>query len=564
LRPTVAGIRSLFFMVKNPPAVDRSQARSMVITQGGIVATSQTLASQAGAQILARGGSAVDAAIAANAVLGVVEPMMCGPGGDLFAIYRDAKTGELTGINASGHAPKAFSLDALSKLNLDTMPLAGIHSVTVPGAVDGWAKMHAKFGKLPWSDLFAPAVYYADRGFPVTEIIQYDWASQTDKLMEDENARRIFLSGGRAPAVGDIFRNPELARAYKLIAESGPDAFYRGEIATATLATSKRLGGLLSSDDLRDFSSEWVELISTEYRGWTVSQIPPNGQGVGTLEMLNIMENFPLPAIDPSSADAYHIKIEAQKLAFADQRKYIGDPQFGDVPVRGLLSKEYARQRAGLIDRGKANCDARHGDPTREPAAIGHTIYLAVADREGNLVSWIQSISDVWGSGVVVDGFGFHLHNRGAGFSTESGHANALAPRKRPYHTIIPGFMEKGGAHIAFGIMRGQNQAQAQAQFVSNVADHEMNIQAALEAPRFTKVTLGGCDVRVEARVPPEVRAELEKRGHALEVAGDYSGFMGGGQAVLHDSKTRVNYGASSPRKDGAAIPEPDPYFGTT
>jgi gamma-glutamyltranspeptidase/glutathione hydrolase len=537
----------------------------MVITQGGIVATSQTLASQAGAQILARGGSAVDAAIAANAVLGVVEPMMCGPGGDLFAIYRDARTGKLTGINASGYAPKALDLESLIKLDLDAMPSGGIHSVTVPGAVDGWAKMHAKFGKLPWRDLFAPAVYYADRGFPVTEIIQYDWASQADKLREDENARRIFLSHGEAPAVGDIFRNPELARTYKLIAEFGPEVFYKGEIAAAMLQTSMRLGGLLSADDLREFTSEWVELISTVYRGWTVSQIPPSGQGVGTLEMLNIMESFPLPAIGPLSADAYHIKIEAQKLAFADQRKYIGDPRFGDVPVRGLLSKEYAKQRAGLIDRDKANCEARHGeparDPTGEPAGAGHTIYLAVADREGNVVSWIQSISDVWGSGVVVDGFGFHLHNRGAAFSIDPDHANALAPRKRPYHTIIPGFMEKGDAHIAFGIMRGQNQAQAQAQFVSNVADHEMNIQAALEAPRFTKMTLGGCDVRIEARVAVEVRAGLEQRGHALEVVGDYSGFMGGGEAVLHDSKTRVNYGASSPRKDGAAIPEPDPYF---
>jgi gamma-glutamyltranspeptidase/glutathione hydrolase len=532
----------------------------MVITQGGIVATSQTLASQAGAQILARGGSAVDAAIAANAVLGVVEPMMCGPGGDLFAIHRDAKTGKVTGINASGYAPRALSLDALKKRNLDAMPLGGIHPVTVPGAVDGWSKMHGKFGKLPWRDLFAPAIYFAERGFPVTEIIQYDWASQADKLRDDENARRIFLPEGEAPAVGDIFRNPELARAYTLIAESGPDVFYKGEIAAAMLKTSRRLGGFLSSDDLQEYASEWVELISTTYRGWTVSQIPPNGQGVGTLEMLNIMEDFPLPTIAPISADAYHLKIEAQKLAFADQRKYIGDPRFGDVPVRGLLSKEYAKQRAGLIDKAKANCDAQSGEPAGF-AQPGHTIYLAVADREGNLVSWIQSISDVWGSGVVVDGFGFHLHNRGAGFSTEPDHANALAPRKRPYHTIIPGFMEKGDAHIAFGIMRGQNQAQAQAQFVSNVADHEMNIQAALEAPRFTKVTLGGCDVKIESRVTQEVRAELAKRGHALEVVGEYSGFMGGGQAVLHDSKTGVNYGASSPRKDGAAIPEPDPYF---
>jgi gamma-glutamyltranspeptidase/glutathione hydrolase len=530
----------------------------MVISESGIVATSQTLASQAGAQILARGGSAVDAAIASNAVLGVVEPMMCGPGGDLFAIYRDAKSGKLTGINSSGPAPKALSLDVLTKLNLSTVPVDGIHGVTVPGGVDGWAKMHAKFGKLPWRDLYAPAIYYARHGFPVTEIIQFDWIRQMDKLLADANARRTFLPNDRAPHVGEIFRNPDLARAYQLIAECGAEALYRGEIAAAILKTSNRLGGTLSSEDLLEFSSEWIEPISTTYRGWTVYEIPPNGQGISTLEMLNIMENFPLHELPPMSADAYHIKIEAQKLAFADQRRYIADPRFASVPISGLLSKSYAKHRANLIHTSKANDNAQSGEPA---AAVGHTIYLAVADREGNLVSWIQSISDVWGSGVVVDGFGFHLHNRGAGFSTDPVHPNALAPGKRPYHTIIPGFLERGDQHIAFGIMRGQNQAQAQAQFVSNVVDHDMNIQAALEAPRFTKVTVGGCDVRIESRVPAEVRSELEKRGHALEVVGEYSGFMGGGQAVLHDSKVRVNYGASSPRKDGAAIPEPDPYF---
>lgn len=545
-------------MVFNTPAQERTQARSMVITQGGIVATSQTLASQAGAQILARGGSAVDAAIAANAVLGVVEPMMCGPGGDLFALYRDAKSGKVIGINASGYAPKGLSLEFLAKQDYQTIPGSGIHSVTVPGAVDGWAKMHAKFGKLPWRDLFAPAIYYAEHGFPVTEIIQYDWATEIATLRGDENARRIFLSGDHAPAVGEMFHNPQLASAYKLIAEAGRDAFYTGEIAAAILKTSKRLGGTMTAEDLREYQSEWVTPITTLYRGWTVSEIPPNGQGVGTLQMLNIMETFPLPAIPPMTADAYHFKIEAQKLSFVDQRKYIADPRFHDVPVNGMLSKSYAKQRAALIDPKQAKCDVQPGEPSFTPS---HTVYLAVVDREGNVASWIQSISDVWGSGVVVDGFGFHLHNRGAGFSGAADHANALAPRKRPYHTIIPGFLEKGGIHIGFGIMRGQNQAQAQAQFVSNVVDHEMNIQAALEAPRFTKTTIGGCDVRIEGRVTPEVRAELEKRGHSLEVLGDYSGFMGGGQAVLHDSVTRVNYGASSPRKDGAAIPEPDPYF---
>ena len=522
-----------------------------------MVATSQTLASQAGAQVLARGGSAVDAAIAANAVLSVVEPMMCGMGGDLFAIYRDSKTGTLSGINASGGAPQGLSLEALKKLDRTAMPGEGIHSVTVPGAVDGWAKMHAKFGKLPWSDLFLPAIYYAGHGYPVTEIIQWDWDRFRDKLQSDENARRVYLKNGRAPAVGEIFRNLELAHAYQLLAEGGPEVVYTGEIAGAILKTSTRLGGFLSAGDLREFSSEWVDPISTTYREWVVSQLPPNGQGIGTLQMLNIMENFPLQGMDALSADAYHLKIEAQKLAFQDQRRYIADPRFSDVPLRGLLSKEYAKRRAALIDPANVQSDCQHG----EPASVGHTIYMAAADREGNLVSWIQSISDLFGSGIVVDGFGFHLHNRGSAFSFDPEHPNALAPGKRPYHTIIPGFLEKGDRHIAFGIMRGMNQAQAQAQFVSNVVDHGMNIQAALEAPRFTKMTLGGCDVQVEGRVPPSVCVELAKRGHVVEVLGDYSGSVGGGQAVLRDSKMNINYGASSPRKDGAAIPEPDPYF---
>jgi gamma-glutamyltranspeptidase / glutathione hydrolase len=515
-------------MIFDPAAMNRSQARSMVISEGGIVATSQTLASQAGAQVLARGGSAVDAAIAANLVLSVVEPMMCGIGGDLFAIHRDAKTGELTGINASGYSPKALTLE---KLNF-SVPADGIHSATVPGAVDGWAKMHARFGKLKWADLFAPAIYYAERGFPVTEIIQYDWEHTSAKM-----SGGIF---GNVPRVGEIFRNPALARAYKILAEQGPEAFYCGEIGEAILATSRRLGGTLAAEDLREFSAEWVEPLKIDYRGWSVAELPPNGQGIGTLEMLNIMEQFPLPQMDFLSAEAFHIKIEAQKIAFADQRRYIADPRFSAVPLETMLSKEYAREQA---------------------SKIGHTIYLACADRDGNTVSWIESISDLWGSGVTVDEFDFHLQNRGGGFSSDPAHPNALQPRKRPYHTIIPGFLERGEQHIAFGIMRGMNQAQAHAQFVSNIIDHGMNIQAALEAPRFTKVTLGGFDVRIEARVPAPVIEELRARGHDVEVIGEYSGFVGGGQAVMRDSSARVNYGASSPRKDGAAIPEPDPYF---
>jgi gamma-glutamyltranspeptidase / glutathione hydrolase len=526
----------------------------MVITKRGIVATAQPLASQAGAQILARGGSAVDAAIAANAVLSLVEPMMNGPGGDLFAMMWDAKTGKLTGINASGWAPKGLSIDYLDKHNLSS--ISGIHSVTVPGCVDGWEKMHKRFGKLPWRDLFKPAIYYAENGFPVTELIQWDWENAGSKLEGD--ARELYLRNGSAPKVGEIFRNPQLAHALRLIAELGAAAFYSGPIGEALLKTSKHYGGTMTADDLREFQSEWVQPISTQYRDWKVYQLPPNGQGIGTLEMLNIMENFPLGKYPQESADAFHIKIEAQKLAYTDLKRYLGDPRLATIPVGGLLSKPYAKQRAASIDPAKANCDVEPGKPGE---GHGNTTYLSVVDKDGNIVSWIQSISDIFGSGIAVEGMGFLLHDRGGAFVLDRDHPNALGPRKRPYHTIIPGFMERGDEHIGFGIMRGMNQPQAQAQFVSNVVDHQMNIQLALEAPRFNKPSLGGCDLRIEARVPESTRNELTKRGHRLSVLGDFSGYMGGGQAVLHDSSKKVNYGASSPRKDGAAIPEPDPYF---
>ena len=542
-------------LVTLAPAQDRSQARSMVLSDRGIVATSQTLASQAGAQVLARGGSAVDAAIAANAVLAVVEPMMNGPGGDLFALIWEAKTGKLTGINASGWTPKKLSIDYLDKLGSGSYSIAGIHTVTVPGCVDGWAKLHKRFGKLPWRELFLPGIYYAENGFPVTEQIQWDWDNASSKL-EDE-ARRVFLPNGSAPKVGEIFKNPELGKALRLIANGGADAFYQGPIAEAILKTSHKLGGTMEADDLREFQSEWVQPISIDYRGWKVYQLPPNSQGVGMLEMLNILENYPLGDYAQNSADALHLKMEAWKLTVADSKRYIADPRQAQVPLAGLMSKEYAKQRARLIDPEKANCDVTPGEPDKH----GNTTYLSVVDREGNIVSWIQSISDIFGSGIAVDGMGFILHDRGGAFSYDPKHPNALGPRKRPFHTIIPGFMERGDQHIGFGIMRGMNQVQAQAQFVTNIVDHKMNIQWALEAPRFTKLTTGGCDLRIESRVPEPVRAELEKRGHQLTVVGEYSGWMGGGQAVLHNSSAKTNYGASSPRKDGAAVPEPDPYF---
>jgi gamma-glutamyltranspeptidase/glutathione hydrolase len=539
-------------------AQDRTQARSMVISRQGIVATSQTLASQAGAQILARGGTAMDAAIAANAVLGVVEPLSAGIGGDLFAIYWDAKTGKLTGINASGWAPKALSIEYLRAKGISSMPENGIQSVTVPGCVNGWEKLHGKFGKLPWHDLFQPAIYYAESGFPVTEWIAGGWGRATETLEMDENGQRIFLPNGRAPAVGEVFHNPEVGRALGLIAAEGAAAFYRGEIAKAILRTSDKQGGTMAAADLSEFESEWVEPISTDYRGWKVCELPPNGQGMATLEMLNIMGQFPLASYGPMSADAFHIKMEAQKLAYADLQRYLADPRYATVPVAGIISKKYAEERAGQIDLQHARCESQAGDPKQY---AGDTIYLSVVDREGNIASLIQSVYLSFGSGVVVEGFGFHLQNRGGLFEMDAAHPNALGRRKRPFHTIIPAFMEKGPVHIGFGIMGGLNQAQAHAQFVSYMVDHEMNIQAALEAPRFTKLKFGGCDVMIEARVPADVRRELEDRGHQLDVQGDFSSWMGGGQVVVHDSATGVNYGASSPRKDGAALPEAPDYF---
>jgi gamma-glutamyltranspeptidase/glutathione hydrolase len=537
-------------------AQNRPQARSMVITQRGIVATAQTLASQAGAQILARGGSAVDAAIAANAVLSVVEPVMDGPGGDLFALVWESKTGKLSGINASGWSPKGLTLDYLKQQGISGVPSGGIHTVTVPGCVDGWEKLHKRFGRLKWRDLLQPAIYYAENGFPVTELVQWDWEDSSGNLVDD--ARSVYLPTGTAPKVGEIFRNPQLARAFRLIADQGAKAVYDGPIAEAILKTSHRYGGTMTAADLREFQSEWVEPISTTYRGWKVYELPPNGHGIGTLEMLNILENFPLGEFPQDSAQAFHLKIEAQKLATQDLKRYVADPRVVSVPTEGLLSKTYAKQRAKLINRDKANCDVPPGTP--EPHT-GQTTYLSVVDKDGNIVSWIQSISNFFGSGILVDGMGFLLHDRGAGFVSDPDHPNALGPRKRPYHTIIPGFMEMGDQHIGFGIMRGMNQPQAQMQLITNIVDHKMNIQWALEAPRFTKSTLGGCDLQIESRVSESVRQELEKQGHRLSVVGEYSGFMGGGQVVLHDSAAKLNYGASSPRKDGAAIPEPDPYF---
>jgi gamma-glutamyltranspeptidase/glutathione hydrolase len=536
-------------------AQDRSHARSMVITRDGIVATSHVQASVAGAQILAKGGSAIDAAIAANAVLGVTEPMMNGIGGDLFALYWDAKIGKLYGLNSSGWAPHGLSSEHLRAKGATSMPETGIDTVTVPGAVAGWGALHSRFGKLAWKEDLRPAIYYADHGYPVPELIHGFWQGAIETISADAESRRVYLPDGQAPAVGQIFHNPDLAHALGLIASGGVSAFYKGEIAQAILATSHDHGGTMAAADLAEFAPEWVDPISTTYRGWTIYELPPNGQGMAALEMLNLMETSPASPDGPSSVTELHKKIEAMKLAYADLHRYDADPRFAKVPVRGLLSKEYARERSALIDPNKASCSLDAGKP---PAS--ETTYLSVVDREGNIVSLIQSNYDEFGSGITVRGMGFALQDRGALFSLDPASPNILAPRKRPFHTIIPAFMEKGDQHVGFGIMGGANQPLAHAQFVSNVVDYGMNIQAALETPRFTVSPKRGCNIVIESRVKPEVRDQLSAMGHILQVDREYSTHMGRGQAVLHDSKTGTNYGASDPRADGSAEPQPPTF----
>jgi gamma-glutamyltranspeptidase/glutathione hydrolase len=536
-------------------AQDRSYGRSVVATQYGIVATSQVIASQAGARVLEEGGSAIDAAIAANAVLNVTEPNTNGMGGDLFAIYWEAKTGKLYGLNASGWAPKALTIDHLQAKGITAMPQEGIDSVTVPGVVDAWTKLHERWGRLPWHDLFQPAIFYAENGFPVAEIIHAWWDGDSEGLLNNPESRRVFLPGGEAPETGQLFRNPDVARAFTLVADEGEAVFYKGAIAQAILKTSGDLGGTMTADDLATYSAEWVEPVSTTYRDWTVYELPPNGDGIAALEMLNIMERFKPDAAGPHSPGELHTRIEAMKLAYADVKAFDGDPRFSKIPVGELLSKTYAAKRAALIDPAHANC-------TVAPGALGasDTTYFSVVDRDGNILSIIQSNYNNFGSNVTVQGMGFALQNRGGLFSLDPKSPNALAGRKRPFHTIIPAFMQRGDQHIGFGIMGGLNQPLAHAQFVSNVVDYHMNIQAAMEEPRFTDRQQLACKIVIEVRVTPATIDALTRMGHVLQVHGEYTAAMGRGQAVLHDSSTGINYGASDPRADGAAIPE-SPHF---
>ncbi len=535
-------------------AQDRSRSRSVVTTTLGIVASENVLASQAGARILEQGGNAVDAAIATNAMMGLVAPMNDGIGGDLFAIVYEARSGRLYGLNASGWAPAGLSAEYLKSKNYRRMPQSGIDAVTVPGAVKGWEALRSRFGSMQFTDILAPAIRYAEDGFPVGEVVSVYWKDSEKTLAADTATASIYMPAGRAPAAGELFRNPQLAWSYTQISNHGASAFYSGTIAEKLLASSRAHGGTMTAADLADYEVEWVEPVSTTYHGWTVYELPPNGQGIAALEMLNIMERYPLASMGHNSTAALHHMIEAKKLAYADLERYVADPRFSRVPVNEIISKPYATKRALRINATAATCTV----PAGNPLATDHgTTYLSVVDRDGNMVSLIQSnYSSVgFGAGLAVGGAGFAWQNRGGGFTLDAESPNVVAGRKRPLHTIIPAFMEQGDTRIAFGIMGGWNQAQAHAQFVSNIADFGMNIQEALDMPRFSKETFPGCDVNFESRIPVAVRDSLAAMGHEIVMRGDYSSTrMGAGQAVSRNFSTGVNMGASDPRKDGAAI----------
>ena len=544
------------------PAPGPVPGRSVVATTLGIVAASQPLAARAGLQILERGGNAIDAAIAANATIGLMEPTGNGIGGDLFLLYYEAKTGVVHGLNASGWAPSGLTPEFLAAKGITKMPQRGIYSVTVPGVVAGWDAMRTKFGTKPFAELLAPAIHYAENGFPLSEVIAGNWARSVKMHGEHPNSKKTYLVDGlRAPRAGEVFKNPDLAGSLRRIAERGRDGYYTGPTADAILTISKEQGGTFTAADLAEYQPEWVTPVKTSYRGWNVYEIGPNTQGIAALMMLNLMERFPLGEYGFHSPNALHVMIESKKLAYADMLRYVGDPRFSTIPTTAMLDKARAADRAELIVPDRAACQVQPGRLSGVTDAQGHdTIYMSVVDKDGNIVSLIQSNYSGFGSGMVPPGTGFMLQNRGGLFSLEKNQPNTLAPRKRPLHTIIPAFMEKDDIKIGFGIMGGWNQGQAHAQFVSNIVDHGLTIQQALEAGRFTKGTFEGCDVDIEPSVPETARAALTQRGHVLDVAAPRSGTFGYGQAVMN-GPGGVHFGASEPRHDGAAVPQAPAVF---
>jgi gamma-glutamyltranspeptidase / glutathione hydrolase len=585
------GLLGFFSLVSAIAQIDRITGkpfatRSDVLGRHGMVCTSVPAATQVGLDILKRGGSAIDAAIAANATLGLMEPVSNGVGGDLFAIVYSAKENKLYGINGSGRSPLGLSYEQmkeeLGRLHRQTIPPTGMLPISVPGTVDAWGELHKKFGKLKLSDDLAPAIHYAEEGFPVTELISYYWAfgPRIYKDLPGAFFETYTLDGkSRTPGKGDVFKNPALANTLRLIGERGRDVFYKGQIADKIDAFMQANGGWLRKADFEKHTSTWIEPVATNYRGYDVFELPPNGQGIATLQILNILEGFDLRAMGRNSPDTLHTMIEAKKIAWADRAKFYADPDFAKIPLAGLLSKTYAAERRELIDPNRAAKTVAAGSPIdvaqasslssknhRQDAGAtldhGDTIYLCTADNEGNMVSLIQSNYRGMGSGIVVPGLGFMFQDRGELFSMQPGHANVYAPGKRPFHTIIPGFVMKDGKPWeAFGVMGGGMQPQGHVQVLTNQIDFTLGVQEAGDASRWQhegdneptdeKMTNGGY-VEVESGIPYETVRELKKRGH--DVRFDVGGY-GGYQAIkveMHDGQ-RVYVGASESRKDGQA-----------
>lgn len=530
--------------------------RSEVIAEHGMACTSHPLATQIAIDILKRGGSAVDAAIGANAALGLMEPMSNGIGGDLFAIVWDAKTQKLHGLNASGRSPESLVRAEFVKRKLERIPKYGVLPISVPGCVDGWVELHAKFGRMPLKDVLAPTVKYANDGTPVPEVIAYYWASGAKVFKDQPGFADLFLPNGKAPTKGQIFKNPGLAKTLERIGSKGRDGFYRGDVAEKMASFVQMHGGFLSTNDLAEHKSEWVEPVSTNYRGYDVWELPPNGQGIAALQVLNLLEGFDLRAFGFGSTNHIHAFLEAKKLAFEDRAKFYADPDFNKIPVEALISKKYAAKRRTLIDMQRAAEEYPAGDITS-----GDTIYLTVADKDRNMVSLIQSNYRGFGSGVCPTGLGFGLQNRGELFTLEEDHFNAYQPRKRPFHTIIPAFVTKDGKpFMSFGVMGGAMQPQGHVQIIVNMIDFEMNAQEAGDAPRIRHtmssqptgetMTDGGL-VHLEEGFRREAVRELSGRGHKLQFS---RGGFGGYQAIQWDANNDVYVGASESRKDGCAM----------
>jgi gamma-glutamyltranspeptidase/glutathione hydrolase len=541
------------------PSAPYKTGRSVVMATHGIVATSHPLAAQVGLDILKRGGNAVDAAIATNAALGLMEPMSCGIGGDLYAIVWDAKTQKLYGLNASGRAPYNANRELFLKRELKQIPTTGPLSWSVPGCVDGWEELRRRFGSMPLDQILDSTIRYADEGFPVSEMIAGSWRASEATLARYPDAARTYLVNGKAPAAGQVFKNPYLARSYREMGKGGRDAFYKGRIAKAIVAFSEENGGLFGLKDFADHTSTWVDPVSTSYRGHQVWEIPPPGQGISVLQMLNMLEGYDLKKLGPQSADWWHLFLEAKKLAYADRARYYADPAFAKVPTLELVAKPYADTRRKLIDMNKAQTKLDPGDPK---LGMADTVYLCVVDKDRNCVSLIQSNYFGFGSGLVPGELGFALQNRGTLFALDSDHPNRLEPHKRPFHTIIPAMVTKDGKPwFVFGVMGGDMQPQGHVQVLVNLIDFGMNVQAAGEAPRLEHVgsatptgrpgNFDGGTVLAEPGITAEIVDELKRRGHHI-VRTKKNG--GGFQGILIDPITNVLQGGSEYRKDGCAV----------